>query len=107
MRSAWLPLAACLVLATGCGAATSVGAVGSLPIVVSSTASNNAEACDDGDLRACTWLGVWFTLGGAGASRKQSGRRFIRHACKGGYSPACKLTDAVIGAKQPAVEVAP
>jgi hypothetical protein len=88
------------VVAVGCGGASGIGAVNTMPRHASSKAMDKAEACDDGDLRSCNWLGIWYLVGGAGKDRSYEGRRFLRHACREGYSPSCKLM-AVLNKPKP------
>ena len=52
---------------------------------------SKAESCDDGDLDACNWVGVWYMVGGAGKERRGEGVRYVQHACTQGHDRACKL----------------
>ena len=80
----------------GCGSGnTGIGAVNSMPNRASDKAISKAENCDDGNMKACNWVGIWFMIGGAGKDRKSEGKRFLRHACKQGYRPSCKLANAL------------
>ncbi len=97
-RAAALPLLFALAAAplAGCGGgSSSIGAVDAMPSSASSKAMGKAEACDDGDLDACNWLGIWFMVGGAGKERRREGVRYIRHACDEGHDKACKLLAAL------------
>lgn len=85
-------------LGAGCGSAgssRSIGATASMPTSASSKAMDHAEACDDGELKSCNWLGIWFLVGGAGKERRVEGVRYLKHACNEGYQPSCKLIDAL------------
>lgn len=84
------PLAGC-----GGGSSNSIGAVSSMPSNASSKAMGKAEDCDDGDMDACNWLGIWFMVGGAGKERRREGMRYIKHACDEGNDKACKLLNAL------------
>lgn len=79
----------------GCGSGGGIGAANTMPPNASSKAMDKADECDDGDLKACTWVGIWFLVGGAGKDRRYEGRRFLAYACKGGNSAACKLVAAL------------
>lgn len=84
------------VTLAGCGGgSSSFGAVDKMPSRASDKAMDKAESCDDGDMKACNWVGIWFMVGGAGNSRKHEGRRFLHHACGEGYEPSCKLLRAL------------
>ena len=93
-----LALAISLGLVTtlaGCGGSGGIGAVNTMPRRASSKAMDKAEECDDGDMKSCTWVGIWFMVGGAGAERRYEGRRFLDYACREGHAPACKLRTAL------------
>ncbi|MCO4761437.1 MAG: hypothetical protein KC502_08030 [Myxococcales bacterium] len=77
------------------GGGGGIGAVNSMPSRATNKAMSKAEDCDDGDMKACNWVGIWFMVGGAGKDRKYEGKRYMRHACKNGYRPACKLARAL------------
>lgn len=97
-RLATLPLlfALCVAPLTGCGGgSSSIGAASSMPAGASSKAMDKATSCDDGDLDACNWLGIWFMVGGAGKERRGEGVRYIRHACDEGLDKSCKLLAAL------------
>jgi hypothetical protein len=80
----------------GCGGGSSgIGAVDAMPSGASGKSMEKAEACDDGDLDACNWLGIWFLVGGAGKERRGEGVRYIRHACDEGLDKACRLLSAL------------
>ncbi len=77
----------------GCGGgnANSIGTVAGMPQGASGKAMSKAESCDDGDLDACNWVGVWYMVGGAGKERRGEGVRYVQHACTHGHDRACKL----------------
>ncbi len=80
----------------GCGSSgASLGAVNTLPPNASTKARQQAERCDDGDLGACRWIGIWYSIGGAGNHRKLEGRRFLRWSCEQGDHPSCTLMRAL------------
>ncbi|MCB9738928.1 MAG: hypothetical protein H6747_06645 [Deltaproteobacteria bacterium] len=86
-----------LSLTTGCGATSSsgIGAASSMPSSASDKAMSHAESCDDGEMKSCNWLGIWYLVGGAGKQRRAEGVRYLKHACNEGYSPSCKLIEAL------------
>ena len=93
-----LPLPTLLLspMMAGCGGASGgIGAVNSMPNRATGKAMSKAEECDDGDMKSCNWIGIWFMVGGAGKDRKDEGRRFLRHACKEGYQPSCKRANVL------------
>ena len=91
-----MTIALSVVLVSGCGSSgNSFSAVDRMPSRASDKAMDKAESCDDGDMKACNWVGIWFMVGGAGKSRKREGRRFLRHACNEDYKPSCKLLRAL------------
>lgn len=97
-----------LAFAGGCGGAGGgIGAVNTMPANATGKAMSQAENCDDGDMKACTWIGIWFMVGGAGKQRSYEGRRFLHHACKNDYAAACKLITALNRPKAPATAAAP
>ena len=71
------------------------GASSAVPARASRKVHNHAENCDDGNMKSCNYIGVWFLVGGAGKSRKVEGVRYIKYACHNGYQPSCKLIDAL------------
>lgn len=77
------------------GGGGGIGAANSMPANASDKAMSKAEDCDDGNMKACNWVGIWFSIGGAGKDRKVEGRRYFRHACDEGYRPACKMMRAL------------
>lgn len=48
-----------------------------------------------GEMKSCNWPGIWYLVGGAGKERRAEGVRYLKHACDEGYSPACKLIEAL------------
>lgn len=99
LRHVRTPLVLALVLSfslVACGgSSSSIGAVDAMPSGANDKAMEKAESCDDGDLDACNWLGIWFMVGGAGKERRAEGIRYIRHACDEGLEKACKLMEAL------------
>lgn len=83
------------LLLSACGGSSSIGAVDAMPAGASDKAVEKAEACDDGDLDSCNWLGIWYMVGGAGKERRREGVRYIQHACDEGLDKACKLMAAL------------
>jgi len=83
------------LLLSACGGSSSIGAVDAMPAGASEKAVEKAEACDDGDLDSCNWLGIWYMVGGAGKERRREGVRYIQHACDEGLDKACKLMAAL------------
>lgn len=80
---------------SACGGSNSIGAVDAMPAGASDKAVEKAEACDDGELDSCNWLGIWYMVGGAGKERRREGVRYIQHACDEGLDKACKLMAAL------------
>ena len=83
------------LLLSACGGSSSIGAVNAMPAGASHKAVEKAQACDDGDLDSCNWLGIWYMVGGAGKDRRREGARYIQHACDEGLDKACKLVAAL------------
>lgn len=92
-------VAAGVVLAfavTACGGgSSSIGAAEAMPSNATDKAREKAEACDEGDLDSCNWVGIWFMVGGAGKERRREGVRYIQHACDEGLDKSCKLMAAL------------
>ncbi len=91
----WALLLGLALPLVGCGGGGGIGAVNTMPRRASEKAMDKAEECDDGDLKSCTWIGIWFMVGGAGPERRYEGRRFLDYACREGHSPACNLRAAL------------
>lgn len=87
LAAATISLPAC----GGAGANKSWNAMDELPARASTKAQGHAERCDDGVLKSCQWMGIWYAVGGGGPARRHFARKYFNFACNEGLNSSCKL----------------